>query len=118
MFAGARQRVHRPGDQPKQVIAGAVPERVVDELEVVKVDVQDRQAGARGQGAAQMAHQRPPARQPGELIPIEGAVQACRERAQPPRERATDRSVGHRFASSATRACLSRRRASGRCSSG
>jgi hypothetical protein len=61
-----------PGDPPQQPVAGAVAERVVDELEVVEIDEQQRDAIAPPPRAG---HRRPQprvelraVRQPGELV--------------------------------------------------
>ena len=49
---GAERLLQPRGQEPHQLVAGAVAERVVDELEVVEVDVQQRDSGA---GAAERA---------------------------------------------------------------
>ena len=47
----------RPGDPPQQPVAGAVAEGVVDELEVVEVDEQQRDRAARARAAVHAAAQ-------------------------------------------------------------
>ena len=75
------QQVGRPhrgleprGEPADQLVAGAVAERVVDQLEVVDVELQQRDAGPRaaraGQRELEVLLQQRPVRQPGERVVV------------------------------------------------
>lgn len=70
--AGAHRGLEPLGDLDQEPIARAVPERVVDDLEAVEVEEEDRQrqlaVRASLQGDRQPIHEERPVRQPGEPV--------------------------------------------------
>ena len=91
----AQQPRHRAGDVAQQLVAGGMTERVVDELEVVEVDVQDRGGLTMLQQSPEVTHQCAARGQAGELIAVGGRVERCRERAESTCGTATHRRRSH-----------------------
>ena len=70
-----------PGDLDEDPVAGAVPERVVDRLEVVEVEEEHRDArpaaAPAGEGPLDVVAEEDPVREPGQRV-VEGVVEELR----------------------------------------
>ena len=68
----AHQRLHAVGDLDEQLVAGAVPERVVHDLEVIDVEVQDADHASvptrGGDGSLELVAEGGPVREAGQLV--------------------------------------------------
>ena len=75
----AHRRDHAFSGRAQQRVADGVPERVVDVLEVVEVDEQDRgaepRAPARGQGPVELVEDERPVGEPGERVVARGVLE-------------------------------------------
>ena len=96
-IAGSGDRRHRATDMKQQLVSGRVAERVVDQLEIVQIDVEDREAGAPADGSLDVRRQPASIGEACELILVSAAVEPAGSGAEQARQHALRGLVAHLF---------------------